>query len=334
MPKAFFIFILLLKTVLMADWNEYKALFIAHDGRVIDKRNDHITHSEAVGYALYLAYKNDDIKTFNKVYRWYKNNLKKNDAGLIPWKWGEDDKGKWHILDHNSATDGNLWIAYDNLLMYEHTSDINYKNEALELIQSIKEHLILKMNGSTFLIPAENGYSNEEYIEINLSYYLFFIFDKFKEYDNDILWATLKNDGIALLKKAKFTSLELPSDWIRVMKKDHTITLGRNNHFAYDAIRIPFNIIKSDLPDKKELLTPYIKLLEAMKQLETVFGVIDLKDGLISIHNYAYAQLSIYNMIDTYANDKRSFEKKLIQMRKENQDDYYSYSIYLLTLID
>jgi endo-1,4-beta-D-glucanase Y len=334
MSKTLLIVMMLIQTLLMADWNEYKTRFIADDGRVIDKRNDDITHSEAVGYALYLAYKNKDLKTFNKVYRWYKDNLKKNDAGLIPWKWGKDDKGKWHVLDHNSATDGNLWIAYGNLLMYEHTSDENYKNEAFDLLKSIKEHLILKMNEVTFLLPAENGYTHEEFIEINLSYYLFFIFDKFKEYDNDTVWEQLKIDGVKLLQKAEFSSLQLPSDWIKVMKKDHKISFGRNNSFAYDAIRIPLNILKSDLSDKKDLLSPYVRLIEAMKQVNTVFGSIDLKEGEISFHNYAYAQLSVYNMIDNYVNHERSFEKKLKKMRKENKDDYYSYSIYLLTITD
>lgn len=118
------------------------------------------------------------------------------------------------------------------------------------------------------------------------------------------------------------------------MKKDNKISFGRNNSFAYDAIRIPLNILKSDLSDKKELLYPYIRLIDAMKQIKTVFGIIDLKQGEISFHNYAYAQLSIYNMIDNYVNHERSFEEKLNKMRKENSDDYYSYSIYLLTITD
>lgn len=318
----------------MADWKEYKTLFIAKDGRVIDKRNEQITHSEAVGYALYLAYKNEDKESFNNVYQWYKNNLKTNEAGLIPWKWGKDDNGKWQMLDSNSAADGNLWIAYDNLLMYERTSNIQYKNEAMQLIESIKKHLIVKMNGETFLLPSENGYTDDRSIEINLSYYLFFIFDKFKAYDIDTVWTTLKKDGISLLKKARFTSLQLHPDWIRVMKKDNKITFGHTAHFSYDAIRIPFNILKSDIADKKELLTPYVKFVDAMKKLETVFGVVDLKDGNISIYNYAYAQLSVYNMIDDYFNHSRSFEEKSTKMRKENHDDYYSYSIYLLTVTD
>ena len=318
----------------MADWQEYKKLFIAQDGRVIDKRNKHITHSEAVGYALYLAYRYEDLETFNKVYRWYKNNLKTNSAGLIPWKWGKDDKGKWHLLDKNSATDANLWIAYDNLLMYERTSDTKYKTEALQLIKSIRNNLIVQINGKRFLLPSEYGYDHDEYIEINLSYYLFFIFDKFKEYDDSTLWTALKKDGISLLKEARFTSLQLNPDWIQVMKKDNEITFGHTARFSYDAVRIPFNILKSDIAEKKELLTPYVNFVDAMKKLDTVFGVVELKKGNISIYNYAYAQLSVYNLIDGYFNHSNSFEKELIQMRKENIDDYYSYSIYLLTVTD
>jgi len=334
MHKTVIVMILLMQTMLMADWKEYKTRFIAEDGRVIDKRNEHITHSEAVGYALYLAYKNEDMESFKKVYNWYKNNLKTNKAGLIPWKWGKGDHDQWHLLDSNSAADGDLWIAYDNLLMYERTSDIQYKHEAMQLIESIKKHLIVKMNGETFLLPSENGYRGDESIEINLSYYLFFIFDKFKAYDNDTVWDSLKKDGISLLKKARFTSLQLNPDWIRISKKDNEITLGHTARFSYDAIRIPFNILKSDIADKKDLLTPYIKLVDAMKKLETVFGVVDLKDGNISIYNYAYAQLSVYNMIDDYFNHSRSFEERSTKMRKENPGDYYSYSIYLLPVAD
>lgn len=328
------VIIMLLHTMLLADWQEYKSLFIAPDGRVIDKRNKDITHSEAVGYALYLAYKYEDKETFNKVYHWYHNNLKTNTVGLIPWKWGKDKKDKWHLLDTNSATDANLWIAYDNLLMYERTSEIQYKTEALQLIRSIRKNLILEMNGKTLLLPSEYGYDHDKYIEINLSYYLFFIFDKFKKYDDNPIWSSLKKDGISLLKEARFTSLQLNPDWIQISKKDHNITLGEKSKFSYDAIRIPLHILKSDISDKKALLAPYVRFVDAMKTLETVFGVVDLKDGTISIYNYAYAQLSVYDMIDNYSNRSRSFEEKLNTMRKENPDDYYSYSIYLLTLTD
>lgn len=332
MLKILLFTLLMTSSLLQANWNEYKSLFIAKDGRVIDRVNGDITHSESIGYALYFALKNNDIRTFNKVHRWYKNNLKSNDYGLIGWKWGKDNKDlSWHLLDSNNATDGDLWIAYDNLLMYEKTKNIEYKNEAMKMVASIKKNLILSLHGKLFLLPAEQGFVQENFIEINLSYYLFFIFDKFKEYDNDSVWQQLKSDGIALLKEAVFTPLKLPADWIKVNKMNLKIELGKEGMFGYDALRIPYNILKSDIKDKRELLQPFIRYVESMKKAHTVFGVTDLKNGNINLYNYSYAHLSIYDMLDRYFNNTESFQKQIEQLKRLSKNDYYSYSIYLFT---
>ena len=318
-------------TVIQASWSEYKSLYIAKDGRVIDRVNSNITHSEAVGYAMYLAVKNSDLKTFDKIREWYKNNLTRNKFGLISWKWGKDKDNLWHVLDVNNASDGDLWIAYDNLLMFEKTKKIEYKQEALAIVQSIKEHLIIKEHDMLYLLPAKMGFTTNHSIEINLSYYLFFIFDKFKQYDNDKIWTTLKEDGIKLLYQSRFTSLGLNADWIKIDKITGKTQYARNNSFGYDAIRIPFNILNSDIKDKGKLLEPYKNYVNAMKLSASIFGVTDLKDGNISLYNYGYVHLSIYNMLDKYFNKKQSFSKKLNKLKGENKDDYYSYSIYLFT---
>jgi len=318
-------------TVIQASWSEYKALYIAKDGRVIDKVNSNITHSEAIGYAMYLAVKNSDIKTFDKIKEWYSNNLTRNEFGLISWKWGKDKNNSWHVLDVNNASDGDLWIAYDNLLMFEKTKKLKYKQDAFAIIKSIKEHLIIKKNDMLYLLPAKMGFTTDHSIEINLSYYLFFIFDKFKKYDNDNIWTKLKEDGVKLLYKSRFTSLGLNADWIKIDKVTGKIQYTRNNAFGYDAIRIPFNILKSDIKEKDKLLEPYKNYMNAMKLSRSIFGVTDLKDGNISLYNYGYAHLSIYNMLDKYFNKEQSFSKKLNKLKGENKDDYYSYSIYLFT---
>jgi len=316
---------------LQASWSEYKSLYIAKDGRVIDRANSDITHSEGIGYAMYFAIKNSDFKSFSKIHNWYENNLKKNKFGLISWKWGKDDNGIWSILDSNDATDGDLWIAYDNLLMYEITKNVSYKSEALKLIQSIKKHLLVKQAGSLYLLPGSLGFRNKNSIEINLSYYVFFIFDKFREYDKDEVWSNLKDDGINLLYKARFTSLKLNADWISVDKYTQRVSLSRNHSFGFDAIRIPFNILKSKIKNKNSLLEPYKNYLNAMKSAKSVFGVCDLKSGNISLYDYSYAHLSIYNMLDKYFNKSESFGTRLSKLKGKNKDDYYAYSIYLFT---
>ncbi|MBU0721289.1 hypothetical protein KJ877_08100 [bacterium] len=330
LSKLLFI-LFIMNTVVQANWGEYKSLFVAHDGRVIDRVNSDITHSESIGYALYLSLKNDDIKTFDKIYKWYKDNLTTNDFGLISWKWGKDKNESWHILDKNNASDGDLWIAYDNLLMYEKTNQIHYKQEALSLIKNIKQHLIMNHKGRLYLLPAKTGFNTESYFEINLSYYLFFIFDKFVQYDNDTTWKRLKNDGINLLNEAKFSPLKLHSDWIRIDKRTLKIELTRNNSFGYDALRIPFNILKSDIKDKDKLLEPYIQYVNSMKSVDSVFGTSDLKNGTISLFNYSFAHLSIYNMLDKHFNNMSSFTNEIKSLKGKNKNDYYSYSIYLFT---
>jgi len=316
---------------LSASWSEYKADFIAKDGRVIDKVNGGVTHSEGIGYAMYLAIKSGDLETFGRIRSWYKNNLTKNEYGLFSWKWGEDKDGSWHVLDTNNASDGDLWIAYDNLLMYEITKEISYKNDALEIIKSIKKHLLIKHAGSLYLLPGKLGFNTKNTLEINLSYYLFFIFDKFKEYDNDAVWSRVKDDGINLLYKSRFTSLSLNADWIKIDKHNGEISTCRTDSFGYDAIRIPFNILKSEIPNKDKLLQPYKDYVDAMKKVSSIFGVTDLKDGKISLYNYSYGYLSIYNMIDEHFNKSHSFTQKLKKLKGENRDDYYSHSIYLFT---
>ena len=329
--KILFTFFLIVSS-LNASWSEYKAYFIAQDGRIIDRVNNNITHSEGVGYAMYFAIKNKDIKCFTKVHTWYQNNLLKNQFGLISWEWGKDKNNSWHVLDKNNATDGDLWIAYDNLLAYELTKENAYKQEALELISKIKQHLILKHNTKVYLLPAKSGFEDTNSFEINLSYYLFFIFDKFLEYDKDEIWKQLKKDGIDLLYKARFSTLNLNADWIKIDKKTDQISLSRNHLFGFDAIRIPYNILKSDIKNKKKLLLPYKNYVDGMKQSKVIFGVSDLKNGTISIYNYSFAHLSIYNMIDECFHNTRSFTQNIKKLQRQHKNDYYSYSIYLFSI--
>lgn len=325
-------FTLIISTLsLYGSWSEYKNLFIAEDGRVIDKVNNNITHSESIGYAMYLSIKNNDLETFKKIHSWYKNNLTKNKFGLISWKWGQSEDASWKTLDFNNASDGDLWIAYDNLLMYEKTQEARYKDDALLLMKNIKKHLIINHRDSLYLLPGKIGFNTEKDFQINLSYYLFFIFDKFTQYDDDSVWINLKKDGLLLMENSRFSSLNLHADWININKNTLEITTWKNNSFAYDALRVPLNILLSDIKNKDQLLQPYKNYVNAMKTTQNVYGVVNLKDGSIQLNNYSYAHLSVYNMIDKHFNGHSSFSQKINTLKGKRKNDYYSYSIHLLS---
>jgi len=320
------LFIVLLSLSLQADWSEYKSRFIQNDGRVIDKKNANITHSEAIGYTLYFAYKFNDDKTFDKVYAWYHHNLVKNCYGLISWEWGENSHHNWGVLDHNNASDGDIWIAYDLLLMAQKRDDNQLKAEALSLMSAIKKHLIIKYKDKLFLLPAKEGFKKKDHIILNPSYYRFDIFEAFSTIDAAGPWKRLSRDGEWLLHRAVFSSLKLPSDWITI-DKNLTVKSAKNRSFGYDAIRIPLNIMQSTIPTKTNLLQSYKNYVDMMRGGLVPLGTVALQKGTISLYDFCYGHLAIYDMLLS----KPIFAKKIKNMMQEDEDNYYAYALYLFT---
>ncbi len=123
-----------------ADWSAFKRDLLSADGRVIDASTPRqITVSEGQSYALFFALVANDRAAFDKILRWTENNLAQGDlaAHLPAWIWGRTDidekgapvasssasaasdasaaqtsKGAWGVIDSNSASDADLWIAY------------------------------------------------------------------------------------------------------------------------------------------------------------------------------------------------------------------------------
>jgi endoglucanase len=316
-------------------WEEYKSHFIQKDGRIIDFHNNAITHTEGIGYGLYFAYKMGDDSTFRSIYKWGKANIKKNNHGLPGWKWGKNKSNSWGMIDYNSASDANLWIVYSLLLMYNQTGYQPYKQDADEMIDAIKSNHIVADHGLTILLPWEKNIAEEYEWNINPSYLIFEIFEYLAEYDGDKIWNELIKSSILILKKTRFSSLELNPDWSIYSLDTKKFSLHpKHNKFGYDAIRIPLNIIRSDLSSKEKeaLLKPYREYIEMMKYHP--LGVVDLKKGIISLYDMSCAQIAVYMRIAEFYNyDTSLFRKRLNNRMKKNNEDYYAYSLYLLSIL-
>lgn len=316
---------MILTLCLEGHWTGYKERFIQADGRVIDKKNNNITHSEAIGYTLYFAYKFKDNKAFDSVYAWYRANMPTNQYGLTPWVWGKDRFNQWRILDTNNATDGDMWIAYSLLLMGERRRDYAMIDAGKKLVTAIKKHLIVFVKDRVFLLPGKEGHESDDGIFLNLSYYHFDVLEVFFKNTQDSIWQKLSTDAEWLLHQSQFSVLQLHSDWIII---DNTLSIhnARNKMFGYDAIRIPFNIAKSNLATKKKLLIPYKNFVNMM-QNEIPFGTVSLEDGTITLYDYCFGHLAVYN----YLSEDKRFEKRLKKMMMEDKNNYYAYALYLFT---
>lgn len=98
-----------------ARWERFKRDFVSKDGRVIDAGSaDERTVSEGQSYALFFALVANDRASFDTILHWTEDTLAQGDlASHLPaWLWGRDDAGRFRVLDANSASDADLWIAY------------------------------------------------------------------------------------------------------------------------------------------------------------------------------------------------------------------------------
>jgi len=99
-------------------WETFKTQFLSPEGRVIDVGSvDSRTVSEGQSYALFFALVANDPVTFAKVLTWTQDNLAAGDLvnHLPSWLWGQKKDGSWGVLDTNSASDADIWIAYSLL---------------------------------------------------------------------------------------------------------------------------------------------------------------------------------------------------------------------------
>lgn len=103
------------------DWDHFKQTTLSKDGRVIDASTpEQVTVSEGQAYALFFALVANDRATFDLVLTWTQNNLSQGDLSqhLPAWQWGKQtakagaSEASWGVLDSNSASDADLWIAY------------------------------------------------------------------------------------------------------------------------------------------------------------------------------------------------------------------------------
>lgn len=96
-------------------WEAFKKNLIDKDGRVVDNISDAmITTSEGQAYALFFSLVANDRAMFDKLLNWSEKNLAAYDlmTHLPSWQWGGKEDQARGVMDTNSASDADLWMAY------------------------------------------------------------------------------------------------------------------------------------------------------------------------------------------------------------------------------
>lgn len=155
-------------------WQQYKQFYISDEGRVIDPSSpNRITTSEGQSYGLFFALVANDRPAFDKLLEWTENNLAAGDlsAHLPAWLWGEDDKKRWTVLDTNTASDADLWIAYNLLEAGRLWKSRRYQTLGTLLLQRIGREEVADIPGlGLMLLPGKVGFVAQDRWRLNPSY--------------------------------------------------------------------------------------------------------------------------------------------------------------------
>lgn len=222
---------------LIKSYDYYKKKFISPDGRVMDPERDDITVSEGQSYILQRAVARNDPKTFNLTYKWTKEHLQRRDK-LFSWIWGKDKKGKYKVLDRNSASDADVNIAFALILAHERWKDEKYLKEALPIIRSIWRNETRQIGKHKVLMPGFIQ-AKVEKVEINSSYFNTYAFKFFKKYDKWHNWDKITDSSYYyIMESSAKTKTGLPPDWFLIERGKIVLEDSDRSDFSYDAIRV------------------------------------------------------------------------------------------------
>lgn len=247
-------------------YQNFSHKFISKDGRVIDFSDDRlITTSEGQSYALFFALVNHDQMQFDKILQWTVNNLAKGNLSqnLPAWLWGQELKTKqWQVLDQNSASDADLWIAYSLLEAGRLWHNTYYKNLGLSLLKQIetKETVVIP-NLGRLVLPGEFGFVHSKSWKLNPSYSPIQLMRYFSQY-SDIWMEITQNTATLLLQTSPYG---YAPNWITF--SDDWNLKEAELCGSYDAIRVYLwaGMLSNKEPFKKILLKKFNLFDEKIK---------------------------------------------------------------------
>jgi endoglucanase len=222
-------------------WESFKKTFISEDGRVIDPNTDDLrTTSEGQAYALFFSLVANDRPTFEKLFNWSEKNLSDGDmtTNLPAWLWGKNDNDNWAVLDSNSASDADLWMAYtlgEAGRLWLDRRYVALSSLMADRILSTETKEIPKLG--LVLLPGKTGFTPDEHrVRLNPSYLPLQLLRWFSTHSKDPRWVALTNSSLQIIVNA--SPKGYAPDWTLYDDAQGYLPDTDGQQGSYDAIRV------------------------------------------------------------------------------------------------
>ncbi len=233
-------------TTLADAWQDYRATYIADDGRVIDRGADDRSTSEGQAYAMTRAVWAGDRATFEQVHAWTRANLQGGDPGRLPaWVWGRRSDGNWGVIDPAPAADADQWMAWALVGAARTWKQPAWEDEARALLGRIWVEETREIAGKRYLLPGPWAQTQAP-VQLNPSYWLPFAWRDFARVDPAHDWNALLDPAYAAFEQCR-TSSGLVPDWCWMQVNDGAVIpapRGQEAHddFGFEALRVPWTL--------------------------------------------------------------------------------------------
>lgn len=223
-------------------WDYFQQHMITADGRVIDFSDERaITTSEGQSYALFFALIRHDQALFQRLVNWVQDNLANRDLSshLPAWLWGQKEAGDWGIINANSASDADIWIAYALLEAGRLWHKPEYSAMAHRLLSLIEEQEMKYLPGlGWMLLPAPEGFAADNEWRLNPSYLPPALLARFAQENPQTVWPALQRASTRLLLES--APLGIAPDWVSWsgVSKQFVNRYEPDALSSYDAIRV------------------------------------------------------------------------------------------------
>lgn len=287
----------------LAEWPQWQSFirqFLRDGDRVIDPASPvSQTVSEGQAYALFFCLVAGDRARFERILRWTEDNLAGGDLSLrLPaWQWGRREDGSHGVLDANSASDADLWLAY---VLGE--AGRLWRERRYCALSALVARRILREETATLpglglaLLPGPQGFAYEgRRWRLNPCYAPLFITRWLAAYGGDSRWVHLLEANLRLLRDSAPRGLAPDWAWYGSAAADAPAsgTAGAQPGFdrspreaadrvgSFDAVRVYLwlGITSATDPARAGLLEHFSPMADLVEQSGAVPLAVDVFDA-------------------------------------------------------
>lgn len=300
--------------------------------------------SEGQGYGMFIAVEAakkgvNTKKEFDRLYRYYMDH---RTAKTQLMSWQQKVKTDGTVKDaENSATDGDLYIAYALIKAAALWSDkaAEYKKQARLLLKDI---LAYNYNAETKSLTVGNwAVKGTDYYDlVRTSDILPEQFDTFYDFSHDSTWKSIKSSMLASLEKMSNqhnTGLVPDFMWVRESgeikaAKANLVASAYDGDYYYNACRMPYNLARSHNKKGRKILK---KMMNFFMDEKVIYGGYQLNGKRLVNHKSASFEAPVFYAAKTLGHqyERLHQQEKNIFIKGLSKTNYYDSALITMAVL-